>query len=352
MAFVASVYPLDAGVRRRFKLAGMRMPTAPSAKRGPTPKDVKDVLHCLADYEVHLANLSPGFGWQAQVWHRRRPALHPWVFIAFDQYRGDETPEPFRFVRGTPELMVRIVEELAKRLGALVLHPEGKTLPLVVEPNADAQAFLTQWHANQPPPVKRPARPSSLRPGEVDLNSGMIEAVLNPPKGYVSKYSFRGWSVEDRLPRIKWFAKCGTPDLFDLSVPVVQVPNWERALAGCSSDIWSNVQLEARNQLTIWLHNNDNENYQNWNRFARDRNIAVLDPLMETQIRPFQCEHGLPKSFADSVQWDLLGVLMEDIYSDSGHIVFFCHELLTVYEAGHFPCGWTGEWPNGELLMF
>jgi hypothetical protein len=43
---------------------------------------------------------------------------------------------------------------------------------------------------------------------------------------------------------------------------------------------------------------------------------------------------------------------MENSYLQSGHSAFFFLELLTVYESGHFPCGWQGEWPQGKLLVY
>jgi hypothetical protein len=43
---------------------------------------------------------------------------------------------------------------------------------------------------------------------------------------------------------------------------------------------------------------------------------------------------------------------MENAYLGSGHSCFFFLELLTVYEAGHFPCGWVGDWPRGKLVVY
>jgi hypothetical protein len=43
---------------------------------------------------------------------------------------------------------------------------------------------------------------------------------------------------------------------------------------------------------------------------------------------------------------------MANSFLASGHRVFFFLELLGVYEAGHFPCGWRGEWPLGSLVVF
>jgi hypothetical protein len=43
---------------------------------------------------------------------------------------------------------------------------------------------------------------------------------------------------------------------------------------------------------------------------------------------------------------------MANAYLPSGHKCFYFLELFEVYEAGHFPCGWKGEWPAGKLVVF
>jgi hypothetical protein len=69
-------------------------------------------------------------------------------------------------------------------------------------------------------------------------------------------------------------------------------------------------------------------------------------------ITPFQVKHGLDLVLVHSVQWDILGALMENSYLGSGHKAFFFLELLLIYEAGHFPCGWEGEWPHGMVRVY
>lgn len=80
--------------------------------------------------------------------------------------------------------------------------------------------------------------------------------------------------------------------------------------------------------------------------------MTTLDPLTEQVIAPLLAKVvSDPALVIPSVQWDLLGALMENSFKGSGHAAFFFLELLTVYEAGHFPCGWRGNWPQGELLV-
>jgi len=43
---------------------------------------------------------------------------------------------------------------------------------------------------------------------------------------------------------------------------------------------------------------------------------------------------------------------MANSYMFTGHRAYFFLELLLVYEMGCFPCGWSGKWPSGELLVY
>lgn len=135
-------------------------------------------------------------------------------------------------------------------------------------------------------------------------------------------------------------------------MPVQRVDSWEAAVASCSSAKWEDVELEAQNQLTVWLSQHDRDGYQSWNRIVKTHKASTVEPLIERTIRPIQLAQGLHESVISSVQWDVLGALMENSYLPSGHSAVFFLELLLVYEAGHFPCGWLGEWPRGELVVF
>ena len=348
MAFSCTVYALDAGAKRRLKLAGVPVSVSGPTGRNPTIRELKDVLGGFADYRIDSSDLDnppSGSSWHVEVWHSHRPALHPWCFIAIDEYRGEDKPQGFRFVRGTPELMIRIVQALAERLGPLVLQPDGSQPAVVVQAAFEASAFVESWRTSQPPDVKRPPLPTPI--------TEKMDSLLSPtPTGYVSKHRFDKPDVESRLARIRWFANCGQACPVDLTVGIKRVTNWTQALSLCASHAWSEVELAAQNQLTEYLHWNDHENYQSWNRFLEDRNLAVLDPLLREHIQPFQASHALPDCFLQGVRSDIRGALMEEMYAGSGYAGNFFNELLMVYEAGHFPCGWVGEWPEGKLCVY
>ncbi len=181
----------------------------------------------------------------------------------------------------------------------------------------------------------------------------ILEPLENPPPQFVSKHSFAPRDLSAQLATFDWFSRCGSPLTLDLSMPVEQVSGWPEAMASSDEeDIWSNVELEARNQLTIWLHLHARDKSQQWNDLTDGLKTSVITPLTEQKWEPYQQRHDLPAAFIHSVQWDVLAALMENAYLETGHRSFFFLELLRVYEAGHFPCGWIGEWPQGTLLVY
>src|SRR5262245_9734403 len=97
------------------------------------------------------------------------------------------------------------------------------------------------------------------------LNAPILAPLQNPTSGFVSKLTFAPSDVAGRLRGMNWFSGCGKPLALGLTMPIEQVGSWPEAVDCCKDGVWENVQLKARNQLTLWLHENDHENYRNWN---------------------------------------------------------------------------------------
>lgn len=200
-------------------------------------------------------------------------------------------------------------------------------------------------------------RSGQLNPAETEELARLLNAPLLEPSnaslaGFTSKHTFIPSDVPGRVRRIDWFSRVGKPPAFNLTMPVLQVVNWAEAVESCQNPGWDTAQLEAQNQLTMWLHNHARAHYQRWNEFVIKHKEDVVTPLSETVLLPFQQRHSLDVAVVQSVQWDVLGALMANTYLSSGHRSFFFLELLWVYEAGHMPCGWQGEWPVGKLLVY
>jgi hypothetical protein len=185
----------------------------------------------------------------------------------------------------------------------------------------------------------------------VDLQSGMLDAVRNPPAGFVSDRTFVQTDISARLKAIPWFTRCGEPPVpLDVTPPTSWVPDWQAASVAHAQPEWEDATLEAQNQLTLWLHVNAPEAYLGWNEHVRRFKAEELAGL-EPAWRAYQLERGLDDGFLHSLQWNVLGALMANHYLPLGHTAFFFLELLRVYEAGRFPCGWEGAWPRGRLVI-
>ena len=168
---------------------------------------------------------------------------------------------------------------------------------------------------------------------------------------FVSKHTFTNTDVAARLKAIDWFAKCGEPVKLDLTMPVVQVTSWEEAADSCQERESKSSRLQAQNQLSGWLHVHAHAEFQEWNDRVDEHN-RILAPVVEKRWKPFFESRNLPVKLLHATDWNVGSALTEESYLNTGHRCFFFHELLLVYEAGHFPCGWIGEWPEGKLVIY
>ncbi|HMP04555.1 MAG TPA: hypothetical protein PKC45_18865 [Gemmatales bacterium] len=152
----------------------------------------------------------------------------------------------------------------------------------------------------------------------------------------------------DDLDKVEWFARVGKP-LDDAHI--IQIFTWNEAVKYCRQRYSSNVQIESRNLLTERLASQHAARYLHWNRIAPAVHHYVA-PLLELKTRDVIKAHKLPKAFVDTVGWDMHAICMELEYSDLIPPKYFA-ERARWYLAGHFPCGWEGDFPvGGKLVVF
>lgn len=154
------------------------------------------------------------------------------------------------------------------------------------------------------------------------------------------------------LEAVDWFAACGQPLVVSPPFAVSQVGSWGEAIERCSEQSWEDTTLEARNHLTVFLHTHHRNDYRDWNTITDAAKDRIVTPLASRVWQPFAERHGLGKVFVDSVSWDVLAAIMEHEYQNCPNRPEFFLHLLRVYQAGHFPCGWSGEWPAGQLFIW
>ena len=92
------------------------------------------------------------------------------------------------------------------------------------------------------------------------------------------------------------------------------------------------------------------ERSRQWNEIIEKLKSATV-PLVRRQIAKAAFENKLPQVFEDTVQWDILGVCVEAEYSDVQSPGFYASQAYW-YINGHFPCGWRGPFPEGQIILY
>ena len=151
----------------------------------------------------------------------------------------------------------------------------------------------------------------------------------------------------NQLDRFDWFTNVGGL----LPSSVARAATWREAGAICKTKASSNVALAASNLLTERLYYDHPKRYHRvWNSLVLAIN-PIWRPLCEARMRPIQIANKLSEEFVHAVDWDIVGACMEIEYADLIPPRYF-KDRLDWYLAGHFPCGWEGDFPEGRLIVF
>jgi len=147
----------------------------------------------------------------------------------------------------------------------------------------------------------------------------------------------------EKVNNIEWFSNCGKEFIIsDFPIKIQFLKSLDELQKNISSQDWEDLTLEARNRLTVFLHKNNRNDYQNWNRIT-DFNKSNLK-YIETTAKKFVEKNNLDKSIIDDVLWNVLGAAMENNYIlINKRIPIFFKYLLEVYSQGNIPCGLIGE---------
>lgn len=152
----------------------------------------------------------------------------------------------------------------------------------------------------------------------------------------------------EALTDVEWFSNVGQPSPLG-SENVEFVSDWREAIQSCSDASWEDVSTEARNDLTMHLNRVCKRDFQKWNEVVNEakRELAESWNRMRSKLE----SEGLPKIVADCVEWDTMHAVACEYYASWNPPQFF-ERLLSIYQCGHFPCGWAGAWPDGKLRVF
>ncbi|WP_426576192.1 hypothetical protein ACP179_16895 [Xenorhabdus stockiae] len=150
----------------------------------------------------------------------------------------------------------------------------------------------------------------------------------------------------NRLLSINWFYNVGK----EINVPnSTLVENYADVNEYISSPEWEYVTLEESNEISGFLAQKYSDIYQYWNDLAIDAKSFINNEVIKNLP---EIDGVDPVLLSQCVRWDLMHYLIEDTYKKKLIKPLFFAGLVDIYEKGHLPCGWDGEWPNGNIIIY
>lgn len=150
----------------------------------------------------------------------------------------------------------------------------------------------------------------------------------------------------DAFEGTEWFANVGR----QTTDRCAYVEGWPEAVERCGSNDWLDLCQEAVNGYRHTLRVCAPEPLESWNEHVNELK-AHTDPLVLSKTRSVIEVNQLPRIFLDVVRWDLLHICLESEFADYIPPRFYTAQSRW-YLDGHFPCGWKGRFPMGQVVVF
>ena len=153
----------------------------------------------------------------------------------------------------------------------------------------------------------------------------------------------------ERLLNCKWLQNCGKQEDFGFEVEYVKSKKQLKKLI--SSIKWENICLEAEGDFTAYLHINHKEDYNKyWNDMVSMIKSEYINTIAEDIMKVLDDFEGKDDIIID-MKANIVSLFMMHFYSEYYNSDFY-DKMLKIYLAGHIPCGWNGEYPEGRFLVY
>ncbi|QDT30342.1 hypothetical protein Enr10x_57080 [Gimesia panareensis] len=159
-------------------------------------------------------------------------------------------------------------------------------------------------------------------------------------------------AIIESLDAIPWLKAGGKESSISTEKHLRQVQTWEEADEAYNEE-WETIKELQQNSIARTLATQYREQFNQWNDL-----IVVVRQEVSQRVTPAITETigaiGLNPFYANAVCRDIQLYVMEMTYAQYGCVVpIFFRNLFTVYNLGHFPCGWGGgSFPDGFLLYY
>jgi hypothetical protein len=156
--------------------------------------------------------------------------------------------------------------------------------------------------------------------------------------------------VQSILANIDWFSNVGYDKSIDIPFNGIckykQAKNIDEVLKNINSTKWENFNLEASNRLNAHLRNFHKESYSLWNTVANEA-ITCFKEIKGKVISIMELQK-LPHDIIIDVRSFFIHTYIELYYKYIPTIPVYFEYLLSIYQKGKLPCGWTGLLPKAE----
>jgi len=102
------------------------------ASRFPSGAEIKDVISRLSGFDVTIADNGIGGIWQASIVSKLGGDIGEWTVLNVNEYTGDHEEQKLWFEKGWESLIQKILGELVKTTGPLVLIDDASSHPQVI----------------------------------------------------------------------------------------------------------------------------------------------------------------------------------------------------------------------------
>lgn len=156
--------------------------------------------------------------------------------------------------------------------------------------------------------------------------------------------------VLKRLEGCDWFSNVGTNNGIPEGSIVALLSSWNEAIESCSSLEWDNLCLEAANQYRQRIGEQAPDRLRDWNnKIMSVRPIA--DRLASKIIEEYCVDSDIREVLVNTLRWDIVHICLEYEYADIYPPGYYASQAFW-YSTGHFPCGWSGAFPEGNLIIY
>lgn len=157
----------------------------------------------------------------------------------------------------------------------------------------------------------------------------------------------------EKLNGIDWFYNCGNTTPENLGLKVRSAGEAKKTI---SSLRWENIILDNQGDLTSQLSIRSckglGKEYQEWNELVKKVKECYMPIWKKTWNKELVKIELADKEVLDSVCFNILALVMVDVYKDIIPITPFWEKLLEIYRLGYLPCGWKGKKDKGVFLVY